>query len=104
MTWWEKLPLFWEKIPPVPVKVIIASGKLMTEVEIAQALAVGPETLWWRAVLQIIEDFRIDAATAATGHGASNNALAMAGAVGAYEVLTNLLQTLNETRERAVSD
>jgi hypothetical protein len=97
--------MFWNP-PPVPAKkvVIIAAGKLMSDMEILQALAIGPETLWWRAVIQVIEDFRIDAGSAATGHGATNNALAMAGAVGAYEVLTNLLERLNELRERAVSD
>lgn len=100
-----KLADFLDRFRPIPpVTVVINIGKDMTEAELLSAFAVGPETPWFRAVIQQIEDVRVDALRAAASHGATNNPLAMAGAVGAYESLTNLLSNLNELREEAVGE
>ena len=84
--------------------IVIEAGKLMSEEEVLAAFAVGKETPWWRALMQEIETFRMDSTTAASAHGAMEKKLAMAGAVGGHEILTNLLIRLNELREEGVGE
>jgi hypothetical protein len=88
-------------LPDKP-KLVFANYPRMSEVELGQAFAVGERVAWFRGVMQTVDDFRSDAAEAAASHGATNNALAMAGAVGAHEVLTNLLAYFERMRSEAV--
>jgi hypothetical protein len=81
-----------------PQIIVVPVGNDMSDTEVLQAFAVGPETPWFRAVVQEIENLRVDAIAAASAHGAKNNPLAMAGAVGAHETLTTLINNLNALR------
>jgi hypothetical protein len=87
-----------------PQLIVIEAGRLMGEEEILAAFAVGKDTPWWRALMQEIETFRMDAITAAAAHGALEKKLAMSGAIGGHEILTNLLIRLNELREEGVGE
>lgn len=83
--------------------VVIQQAPLNDE-ERRYAFAVGKDTLWFRAVLDRIEFMRQEAADNAAKHVSRNNALAAAGASGAYEILTSLILDLQDQREKAVAN
>jgi hypothetical protein len=79
-------------------KLIIVRGEPLTEQQLASALRVSEETMWWRAVIQIIEEVQSDSFPNAAGAAGSNNPLSMAANVGAYVALDQLLCNLEERR------
>jgi len=79
-------------------KIIVTRTEPMSDDQITRALQVSEQTEWWRALVQLLDQFRTEyPASAATCAGA-NNPLAMALDVGAHEALTGLLIELEKRR------
>lgn len=83
---------------------VIVQQKTMNDEELRVAFCVGQETPWFKAVLQRIEFMRQESADNAAKHVSRNNALAAAGASGAYEILTSLMLDLEQKRSDAVKE
>lgn len=92
------MKLFSQNSDPV---VILSLGDLLDKQQVQSALAV-PETLpIWKAVMQILWEYREEAAQQASGYARDNNALAMSAAHGGHEILTTILQELEKKRRDA---
>ncbi len=81
-------------------KIVVYSGSELTDDQINDALSVSGSTLWYRAVVQLVDQFRQEHADAAPTWADSNNALAMARECGAAQALTGLLSELEERRAK----
>jgi hypothetical protein len=68
----------------------------LTEPEIAQALVGSENTQWWRAIRQILEDYRATSMVQAASSVSLNNPLAMAANNGAHAALTELFWDLEK--------
>jgi hypothetical protein len=81
-----------------PRKIIVLSQGLLSEEQMSSALRVSEQTMWWRALVQLIETSRNEFAASAPQQAGANNALALARDAGAYEALSGLLIDLEERR------
>ena len=78
------------------MKVIVQKDGELTDVQIANALKVPQTTMWWRAVVQLIDATRQDYIVRASGGADRNNPLGMARDIGSHEALKELLSKLDE--------
>lgn len=78
------------------VRVIVMKGEPLTDAQITQAFQVSEQTLWWRALMQLLEKYRHEHAASAADFVGKNNALAAARDCGAYEILSGLMVDLQE--------
>ena len=82
-----------------PERVIVLSGTSLTEVEINEAFRGLPdEHPIWKSLCQLIVQFETEFVNSAAANAGTNNALAMARDVGAYESLRDLLSELDRRR------
>ena len=79
-------------------KVIVARWDPLSEDQITRALSVSEQTEWWRALVQLIEQYRNEYPSSADACAGINNALGMARDVGAHQALTGLLIELDRRR------
>ena len=80
------------------VKVIVQKDGELSDKQITDALRVSEQTLWWRAVVQVIEKYRVDATSQAAASAGANNPMAMAANCGAHTALTAILSDLEDRR------
>ena len=85
-----------------PRVLVIRSGERLNDEQMKDAFAVGETVLWWRAIIQIIEDYRLTSADNGYSACGENNPMGTAAAVGAHDVLSNLLNDLSKRREQAM--
>ncbi len=78
----------------------VRRGGELTEAEMNQAFAVSEGALWYRALIQLVDDLRQEHIRLAPTWADSNNALAMARENGAAEALSGLLIELEERRSK----
>jgi len=78
-------------------KVIILKDEL-SDAQITSALRVGEQTMWYRALLQLIDAERQRSALNAAAKADMNNPLGMAGDAAVYAALTGLLIDLENRR------
>ena len=83
--------------PEAPV-VVIDAGEPLTDEQMKIAFHVGDSVLWWRALVQLINVYRMEYAASAAQNATMNNPLAMANDVGSFEALSGLLNDLEERR------
>jgi hypothetical protein len=76
-------------------KVIILKSEPLTAAEITSAFKGNEGTQWWKALSQVINEWREENADSAASFAKDNNALAMAHDNGAHSVLTRLLSYLS---------
>lgn len=89
--------LFWEhELPKSGASVIVMRSEPLTDAEITQAFRGNENAPWYRALIQIIDAYRHDAAVAAGSQVAADNTLATAGQAGVYGVLSELLLDLKK--------
>jgi hypothetical protein len=81
-------------------QLIVRRGDELSEQVLDQAFAVSDSTLWYRAVVQLIDNLRQEHLRLAPGWADTNNTLAMARECGAAEALSGLLIELEERRAR----
>ncbi len=81
-------------------KLVVYSGSELTDDQINDALSVSGSTLWYRAVVQLVDNLRQEHVRLAPTWADSNNALAMARENGAAEALSGLLIELEERRAK----
>jgi hypothetical protein len=79
-------------------KVIVQKDGELNDRQITEALRVSEQTMWWRAVVQLIEKYRADAIGQAAASAGANNPLAMAANCGAHTALTAILSDLEDRR------
>lgn len=75
---------------------IVLRGEPLTEQEIDAAFRGNANNQWYKALIQIINEYRMDYADKAAQHAVTNNPLGMARENGAYEALSNLLTVLDQ--------
>jgi len=88
----------WSKDQSLIPLLVIQKGDVLSDAQITSALRVGEQTMWWRALTQLIIQYRSEYAGAAPQNAAQNNSLGMARDVGAHEALSGLLIDLEERR------
>ncbi len=81
-------------------KLVVYSGSELTDDQINDALSVSGSTLWYRAVVQLVDNLRQEHVRLAPTWADSNNALAMARENGAAEALSGLLIELEDRRAK----
>ena len=79
-------------------RIIVTRTEPMSDDQITRALQVSEQTEWWRALVQLIDQFRAEYPESAAACAGSNNPLAMARDVGAHEALTQLLLQIEKRR------
>lgn len=75
-------------------RVIVVKTEPLTDEEITSAFHGNENAQWYRALVQLINDLRLEFPLAAAQRAEGNNAIAMARDLGAYEALSNLLIVL----------
>jgi hypothetical protein len=80
------------------VKVIVLKDGELNDKQITESFRVSEQTMWWRALIQLIEKYRVDATSQASMSAGANNALAMAANCGAHTALTAILSDLEDRR------
>jgi hypothetical protein len=78
-------------------KIIILKDEL-SDAQITSALRVGEQTMWWRALIQLIDTERQKCALNAAAKADLNNPLGMAGDAASYATLSGLLIDLENRR------
>ena len=78
--------------------IIVTQTEPLNDNQITAALKVSPQTEWWKALMQLIDQTRSEFAGSAPTCAGQNNALAMARDVGAHEALTGLMLELEKRR------
>lgn len=79
--------------------VIVAFERRLSDKEVDDGIH-DMSHVCYHALIQILEDWRVDHATNARAHAVSNNALEMAAQTGSYDVLTGLIEDLNSRRTK----
>lgn len=74
----------------------------MTEPEINKALQVSDTDPLWRAMLQMLEDYREDAITNAATESQLNNSLSTHGYLGGAQLIWNFRKELIDRRETSL--
>lgn len=86
------------------IKTLILPFQALNDEQMRQAFAVSSENPFWKAILQKIESMRQDSAHQAAGCVAVGKTIEMAGACGAFEILTSLLMELETERQASVKE
>jgi hypothetical protein len=97
LKWWSV------KAPKEVVLVNLTSLPIGPE-ELKTAFAVSENILWWRALMQTLETRRQDAVDAAAAAAVVNNPIRMAGAVGAAQILGEIISDLHSLRKKSVNE
>ena len=92
--WWNAPELVTKK-----TLVIVQRGLPLSENETTQAFKGSENTQWYRALIQLIETYRVVSIANSASACGQNNALAVAAATGAHEVLGELLADLHQRAE-----
>ncbi len=80
--------------------IIVTRTEPLSDDDITRAFHGNATTEWWKALMQLIEQYRSEYPASAATCAGVNNALGMARDVGAHEALTGLMLEL----QRRVSD
>jgi hypothetical protein len=81
---------------------VVIVRETMTKEEANAALAIDTSNKWWRALMSILHEYREEAMRRSAQHVSQNNTLGAAGAVGASEIITTLIEDLETTRADAL--
>jgi len=74
------------------------------DAELRTAFAVSENQLWYRALMQTLEVRRQESVDAAAAATIANNPMRMAAAIGAAEILGNVIVDLQKLRRKSVSE
>jgi hypothetical protein len=88
---------------PDNVRIVYLKTDPLTEEQMNQAFTVSEQTLWWRALMQILEESRHFHAQRAASFAAGNNAMAAAHDSGIYEFISELMDQLEKRRSKSES-
>jgi hypothetical protein len=80
------------------IKIIVQKDGELSDKQITDSVRVSEQTMWWRALVQLIEKYRVDATSQAAMAAGANNPLAMAANCGAHTALTAILSDLEDRR------
>ena len=84
--------------------VLVIPGPKLSKEEARTAFAIGEGTVFWRGLMQRIEEFRAESQANAAAACGDNNNLGMAAAVGAVDVLQTLMLDLQAKRREATKE
>jgi hypothetical protein len=76
----------------------------LTDQEIQRAFAISKDTPLWKAIIQMLEDYREQAVDAAAGYVATEKPYSTAGAIGQAELAKKIAEDFSELREAATQD
>jgi hypothetical protein len=79
-------------------RLIVLDQGALSDAQITGALRVSDQTMWWRGLVQLIEESRNELAAAAAEWANEGNSLAMARANGGHQALSLLLLDLEKRR------
>jgi hypothetical protein len=88
---------------PPAVKIIVQSQDELSDKQMDEVFRVSDQTMWWRALLQLIERHRAISTAQAAASAGGNNPLAMAANIGAHTALTALLDDLTDRQTKPTS-
>lgn len=81
---------------------IVVFEKRLGEVEIDRAFAIGQDTMWFKAVMQLLEDYQRDCVTSAVSAVSENNAMIVTLKLGGAASLQEVIDKFEELRASAV--